>query len=158
MSLKVFVDTEFTNFVDTHLISIGMAAASGEEFYAEVPYPLDNCSEFIREVVIPLLGSMPNAFCPIDDLYMKITSWLKIIRIHDEVVDICFDYQTDWDLFSVALDGRVPTWCRPCMVSRNINELLRYEFHKKNNLPEHHALYDAQANRYAYRERPSIST
>jgi len=158
MSLKVFVDTEFTNFVDTHLISIGMAAASGEEFYAEVPYPLDNCSEFVREVVIPLLGRVPNAFCPIDDLYMKITSWLKIIRTHDEVVDICFDYQTDWDLFSVALDGRVPSWCRPCMVSRNINELLRYEFHKKNNLPEHHALYDAQANRYAYRERPSIST
>ncbi|MFL9927157.1 3'-5' exoribonuclease [Herbaspirillum lusitanum] len=158
MSLKVFVDTEFTNFVDTHLISIGMAAASGEEFYAEVPYPLDNCSEFVREVVIPLLGRVPNAFCPIDDLYMKITSWLKIIRPHDEDVDICFDYQTDWDLFSVALDGRVPAWCRPCMVSRNINELLRYEFHKKNKLPEHHALYDAQANRYAYRERLSIST
>lgn len=158
MNLKVFVDTEFTNFVDTHLISIGMAAASGEEFYAEVPYPPDNCSEFVREVVIPLLGRVPNAFCPIDDLYMKITSWLKIIRTHDEDVDICFDYQTDWDLFSVALDGRVPAWCRPCMVSRNINELLRYEFHKKNNLPEHHALYDAQANRYAYRERPSVST
>jgi hypothetical protein len=26
--------------------------------------------------------------------------------------------------------------------SRNINELLRYKFHKENNLPEHHALYD----------------
>lgn len=158
MNLKVFIDTEFTNFVDPRLISIGMAAASGEEFYAEVSYPRDNYSEFVREAVIPLLGRVPNAFCPVDDLYMKITSWLKIIRTLDEDVDICFDYQTDWDLFSVALDGRVPSWCRPYMVSRNINELLRYEFHKKNNLPEHHALYDAQANRYAYRERPSIST
>jgi hypothetical protein len=32
--------------------------------------------------------------------------------------------------------------------------LLRYSFHKKNHLPEHHALYDAQAARYAFRERP----
>jgi hypothetical protein len=31
------------------------------------------------------------------------------------------------------------------MAIRNINELLRHQFYKKNNLPEHHALYDAQA-------------
>ena len=158
MSLKVFVDTEFTNFIDTDLISIGMAAASGEEFYAEVPYPQASCSEFVREAVIPLLGQVPDAFCMIDDLYLKIISWLNIIRSREEDVEICFDYQTDWDLFVVALDGRVPLWCRPRMVSRHINELLRYKFHKDNNLPEHHALYDAHANRYAFRERPPIST
>jgi hypothetical protein len=157
MSLKVFVDTEFTNFIDTHLISIGMAAASGEEFYAEVPYPRGSCSEFVREAVIPLLGQVPDAFCSIDDLYLKITNWLKIIRSGEENLEICFDYQTDWDLFATALDGRVPPWCQPRMVSRNINELLRYKFHKQNNLPEHHALYDAQANRYAFRERPPTS-
>jgi hypothetical protein len=158
MSLKVFVDTEFTNFVDTHLISIGMAAASGEEFYAEVPYPSGSSSEFVREAVIPLLGRVPDAFCSIDDLYLKITNWLKIIRSRDEDVEICFDYETDWDLFSQALDGRVPTWCRPRMVSQNINELLRYEYHQINELPEHHALYDALANRYAFREPPPGST
>jgi hypothetical protein len=37
-------------------------------------------------------------------------------------------------------------------VDRNINELLRHEFHAKNRLPEHHALNDAQAMRYAFRE------
>lgn len=158
MNLKVFVDTEFTNFIDTHLISIGMAASSGEEFYAEVPYPSNSCSEFVRETVIPLLGQVPGSFCTIDDLYLKITNWLNIIRAREENVEICFDYQTDWDLFSLALDGRVPSWCQPRLIGRNINELLRYRFHKDNNLPEHHALYDAQANRYAFRERPPIST
>lgn len=158
MSLKVFVDTEFTNFIDPHLISIGLVAASGEEFYAEVPYPLGNCSQFVREVVIPLLGRVPDAFCRADELYLRITNWLEIIRPSEDDVDICFDYQTDWDLFNVALEGRVPMWCRPCMVRRNINELLRYNFHKKTNLPEHHALYDARANRYAYRARPSVSS
>ena len=158
MTLKVFVDTEFTNFVDTDLISIGMAAESGEEFYAEVPYPAANCSPFVRESVLPLLGHLPHTFCAIEDLYVKITTWLTIIRPDPEEIEICFDFQTDWDLFVLALDNRVPSWCQPRMVSRNINELLRYKFHKDSNLPEHHALYDAQANRYAFRERPPITT
>jgi hypothetical protein len=36
MPFKVFIDTEFTDFNDPHLISIGLVAESGEEFYAEV--------------------------------------------------------------------------------------------------------------------------
>jgi len=157
MLFKIFIDTEFTDFIDVHLISIGMAAQSGEEFYAEVPYPDGSCSEFVRETVIPLLGRVQDASCTVDDLYVKMATWLRIVRPHEEDVEICFDYQTDWDLFSYTLDGRVPSWCRPRMVSRNINELLRYQFHTKNNLPEHHALYDALANRYAFRERPPIA-
>lgn len=153
MALKVFVDTEFTDFIDTHLISIGMAAESGEEFYAEVPYPERACSAFVREAVLPLLGRLPNSSYSVDELRIKIVEWLEIIRLEGEEVEICFDYQTDWDLFCDALDYRLPPWCRPRLVSVNINELLRYEFHMKHNLPEHHALYDALANRYAFRER-----
>jgi hypothetical protein len=63
MPLKIFLDTEFTDFIDTHLISLGMAAESGEEFYAEVPYPSEACSDFVREAVIPLLGRIPDAAC-----------------------------------------------------------------------------------------------
>jgi hypothetical protein len=37
MPLKVFIDTEFTDFIDPYLISIGLVAATGDEFYAEVP-------------------------------------------------------------------------------------------------------------------------
>lgn len=153
MPLKIFIDTEFTDFVAPHLISLGMAAESGEEFYAEVPYPDKECSAFVREAVIPLLGRIPNSTCTIDELHTKIISWLDIVRNRGEEVEICCDYQTDWDLFIDALDYRVPSWCQMRRVARNINELLRYEFHKKNQLPEHHALYDAMANRYAFRER-----
>lgn len=156
MTLKVFIDTEFTDFIDTHLISIGMAAESGEEFYAEVPYPDNACSAFVREAVIPLLGRLPNADCPAQELRTRIVTWLQIIKRRDEEVEICFDYQTDWDLFLEALDYRMPPWCRQRLVASNINELLRYEFHQKHKLPEHHALYDALANRYAFRERPDV--
>jgi len=37
MPLKVFIDTEFTDFLDPQLISIGLVAQSGEKFYAELP-------------------------------------------------------------------------------------------------------------------------
>jgi len=53
------------------------------------------------------------------------TNWFRIARPLEEDVEICFDYQADWDLFSDALDGRVQSWGRPRMVSRNINQLLR---------------------------------
>lgn len=155
--LKVFVDTEFTNFIDTELISIGLAAATGEEFYAEVPYPDATCSPFVREVVIPLLGKDALARCEVDELPGRLLNWLNLIKPRNDEIEICFDYQTDWSLFEDVLYDRMPDWCRPKMVAQNINELLRYEFHKKNNFPEHHALYDAMANRYAFRERVAVS-
>lgn len=158
MPLKIFIDTEFTDFIDCHLISLGLAAETGEDFYAEVPYPDKACSEFVREAVIPLLGRIPHARCAFDELRLKTLNWLDIVREKDEAVEVCFDYQGDWDLFIDALDYRVPNWCSPRLVDRNINELLLYTFHKKYGLPEHHALYDAQANRYAFRERPNVAS
>jgi hypothetical protein len=157
MPLKIFIDTEFTDFIDCHLISLGMTAQSGEDFYAEVPYPEEACSEFVCETVIPLLGKIPHAACSPEDLRARILDWLEIVR-KGEQVEICFDYQTDWDLFIDALEYQVPKWCSSRLVSRNINELLLYAFHKKHGLPEHHALYDAQANRYAFRERPDVAS
>lgn len=153
MTLKIFIDTEFTNFIDTGLISIGLAAESGEEFYAEVPYADQECSEFVRAAVIPLLDCGPSA-CSIDELRDKLITWLHLVRRSGEDMEICFDYETDWALFCDVLSDVIPSWCQPRRVGRNINELLRYEFHKKNDLPEHHALNDALAMRYAFRDRP----
>lgn len=158
MSFNVFIDTEFTDFLDPQLISIGLVAQSGEEFYAELPYQVRECSEFVKAAVLPLLGYAPHAEMSKDDLYLHMTNWLRLVRPKDQEVFICYDYQTDWDLFYDVLDGRVPPWCKRRIVADRINELLRYEFHEKNNLPEHHALNDALANRYAFRELPPSST
>lgn len=155
--MLVFLDTEFTDFLDPKLISIGMIADSGEEFYAEVPFPDSSCSAFVREAVIPLLNQYPNAYCPVSQIGMRIRTWLEIIKRRGEDMEICVDYQTDWDLFADAMENRVPPWCKLRHIGRNINELLRYAYHKTNSLPEHHALYDAQANRYAFRERPPVT-
>lgn len=152
--LKIFIDAEFSNFIDAELISLGLAAESGEEFYAEIPYPQAACSPFVNEIVIPLLGNDVLAKCSIDELPLRLLKWLNLIKPKSEEIEICFDCETDWKLLAQVLREKMPTWCKPKLVAQNINELLRYEFHTKNNLPEHHALYDARANRYAYRELP----
>lgn len=156
--MLIFLDTEFTDFTDPALISLGMVTESEEEFYVEVPFPAHACSDFVRGTVVPLLNQYPHAFCPIPDLRVRLLNWLEIVRRPGEGVEICIDFETDWELFVRALDQRVPTWSTPRHVGRNINELLLYSYHKQTGLPEHHALYDARASRYAFRDRPSIAT
>ncbi|TCS37079.1 uncharacterized protein DUF5051 [Paucimonas lemoignei] len=149
--MNVFLDTEFTDLLDPQLISLGIASEYGEEFYAEVPYPDKACTPFVREAVLPLLGQIPNSFFTKDQLHLEIIKWLEMVRRDGEEVFICVDYQTDWDLFCDVLDCRVPPWCHVKNVAKQINELMLYHFHKTERLPKHHALYDARANRYAYR-------
>lgn len=146
----VFIDTEFTCFSDPQLISIGLAASTGEEFYAEVPYSFGSCSEFVREVVVPLLGK--EVAYPYDELHSLLRNWFTVVKAAESIT-ICYDSECDRTLFLQVFDNRPPHFIRFRDVGeRNINELLRYEFHVKNNLPEHHALYDALALRYAFRE------
>jgi hypothetical protein len=152
MVLKVFIDTEFTDFVNPQLISLGMAASTGEEFYAEVPYVFDDCSDFVLDIVIPLLGRYPDSICSTSELPIRLSAWLNEIKIGHDSVEICCDSQTDWNLFIKASGYQVPRWCTQRMIGSNINELVYQMFYKERNLPEHHALYDARANRSAYIE------
>jgi len=149
--MNVFLDTEFTDLFDPVLISIGMVADSGEEFYAELPFPESRCTAFVREAVLPLLGKIPNAACSHFELRVKILTWLEIIRRTDEEVFICADYQTDIDLFCDALDYRAPGWLSGALIGADVSEMLLNDYFTKSGLPRHHALYDAQANKYAYR-------
>jgi hypothetical protein len=152
--LNIFLDTEFTNFLDTDLISMGMAAQSGEEFYVEVPYPDADCSPFVREAIEPLLDRDPATFCSKPDLGRLILNWLTVVRPSgDRTVQICYDYETDWALFYDALDGHIPGWVFHANVDRDVNELLRWDFYQQRGLSEHHALNDAKALRHAYRPR-----
>jgi hypothetical protein len=151
--MLIFLDTEFTNFSSPSLISIGLAADSGEEFYAELPFAVDTCSAFVRDTVIPMLGKYENAFCPIPDIGSRVACWLKIVRRGSESIEICVDDQIDWELFTSALGHYLPRWCDVRNIGYEVQEMLRYEFHEKYALPEHHALHDAQAARYAFRPR-----
>jgi hypothetical protein len=101
--------------------------------------------------VLPLLKKDPQAFCSIPQLHTRIRDWLTVVK-GAPLVDLCFDSQHDENLFRNIFDGYPPGFLRFRNVDRNINEFLRHEFHMRNSLAEHHALNDARAMRYAFRE------
>jgi hypothetical protein len=153
---KIFIDTEFTDFVNPKLISIGMVSVGAEkiqEFYYEVPYPLDECNDFVIKTVIPLLGKDPNKICSIEELNHNILTWLISIstdELQDQNIQICFDYHTDWDLFKQALNFQIPDWITSRLICHNIIESRRIEYFNASGLPQHHALWDAYSNLFAY--------
>ncbi len=151
----IFIDTEFTDFLDIHLISLGLVSSTGEEFYAEVPYPDASCSPFVREVVIPLLGKIPGAAMSKSALKEALLHWLN--RCHQLMTPlyICYDFQSDWDLFVDAVDNEIPAWCQPRFIGNQLCQSTRLHFYTKHSLPMHHALYDARANSEAYMDDAS---
>lgn len=149
MLQQIFVDTEFTNFEAPKLISIGLVAASGEEFYAEAEYDPYECSAFVLEYVLPLLTTKRK--CSLDNIRDCLSSWIESVRTGGVIV-ICYDSEYDREMLGQIFRSRTP----PFVLFRNlglsyVNGLKRYEFHVKNKQAEHHALHDARALRYAFR-------
>ncbi len=52
---RIYVDTEFSDFTDTQLISLGAVAEGGQEFYVELDPLPTSTSEFVQSHVLPLL-------------------------------------------------------------------------------------------------------
>ena len=156
--MLVFLDTEFTSFVRPDLISIGLVAEDGREFYAErTDYRRDECSDFVCETVLPLLGRVPGAACRRPELTRKVRQWFEDLP---EPATIIFDYERDWLLLAEAYLGsehQKP----PANVGETIH-LGRFSithplFEQAQNLtysqdwPLHHALADARALMAGYR-------
>ena len=156
--MLVFLDTEFTNFVRPDLISIGLAAEDGREFYAErTDYCRDECSDFVCETVLPLLGRVPRAACRRPELTRRVRNWFEALQ---EPATIIFDYERDWLLLADACLGREHQ--KPLANVGETIHLGRFSithplFEQAQNYtytqdwPPHHALADARALRAGYR-------
>jgi hypothetical protein len=102
--MLIFLDTEFTKFSYPDLISIGLVAEDGREFYAErTDYHRDACSKFVRETVLPLLGRVPGAACSRSELTDRLREWFGQLP---EPATTIFDFETDWLLLATAILGR----------------------------------------------------
>ncbi|MFC6520885.1 hypothetical protein ACFQAT_15195 [Undibacterium arcticum] len=54
--MLIFLDTEFTDFIDIELISIGLVSQDGREFYAERnDFDVAKCNNFVRAGILPML-------------------------------------------------------------------------------------------------------
>jgi len=158
--MLIFLDTEFTDFAESEcdLISIGLVDENGREFYAEsTQYRQEACSDFVREIVLPLLGRHPDRV--VDNYYgiaIKLNEWLKYYQ--STIVTICFDYNTDWHLMSKMLLLLPEEELFVNIQATNIwgdldKQALDWFWLEKDTIgwQQHMALYDAHANMFAYK-------
>jgi len=155
--MLVFLDTEFTDFVQIDLISIGLVTEDGREFYAERnDYHREDCSSFVVAEVLPLLNRVPGAKCSSAHLSFRLREWFASL---EKSVTVAFDYTSDWELLADALQGERLTDL-PANLSEKLfidHEVLSdakfreaYENSFEPNWPRHHALADARALRNGY--------
>jgi hypothetical protein len=153
--MLIFFDTEFTELgLDARLISIGFVSESGQhEFYAELEdtYQLDDCSDFVRESVLPHLQG-GNGRMSLQELTVKLGNWLEGF---EEPVQLATD-SLHWDWPWVQKFFKDPhLWpinlaAKPLVLGENPELGLAIEAAFTGGLCRHDALDDAKANRLGW--------
>ena len=155
--MRVYLDTEFTHFTHPNLISIGLVADNGREFYAVLKnFPLNKCSVFVREVVLPIIEHWPSTTLYRSGLRQSLKQWLNEAA---EPLEIVCDFATDADLLIELIDGYTAHVLRAFNITgvtvlsaaqcEQITDAVDSYFSAPRDWPRHHALEDARALRRA---------
>jgi hypothetical protein len=150
--MRIFFDTEFTDFVDRDLISIGLVVEDGREFYAERnDIDLPKCSLFVRSIVLPQLGKIPAFIGTTAEICTALKKWLSTI---DEAMEMCADHVFDWEVLGVLLGTSQSQELSSNLTWRNIrgqvSDIDLAAYRATHNCGEHHALHDARALKFAF--------
>ncbi len=158
--MLVFLDTEFTNFTRPVLISLALVSEDGRELYTEcTDFNQAECTEFVKDVVLPLLGRVPDAACNRIQLIDRVRAWFQQLP---EPATVIHDYVGDWDLLTKVILGRPIAYLEPPAnfgekVELAVTTITHPIFEKaagamySDQLPPHHALADARALMAGYR-------
>lgn len=149
--MRLFLDTEFTDFIDCELISIGLVSEDGQhEFYAEVEdYDRAKCNPYVQSGIWPLLGKTPEAVIPRAVLAEQLRTWLS--GLPRSIIIACDSYQ-DWELLVDVLDGELPVnitgrYDLRALIDTTVFNQAVCQYHAQPGQPWHHALHDARAHR-----------
>lgn len=149
--MLLFLDTEFTDFTDCELISIGMVSEDGRHtFYAELQdFDRDRCNAFVRATVWALLGQVDGAGIRREALPDRLRAWFATLPRR---VTIACDSDRDWRLLGAALGGAMPAniagrFDLRALIDTTVFHQAVCAYHDRTGQPWHHALYDAHAHR-----------
>lgn len=149
--MLIFLDTEFTDFIDCELISIGMVSEDGQHaFYAEVQdFDRAKCNPYVQTGIWPLLGGIPNAIMKRADLTKRLRTWFAGLP---RSLTIACDSYIDWELLVDVFDGDLPVqivgrYDLRSLIDTTVFNKAVCQYHEQPNQPWHHALHDAQAHR-----------
>ena len=148
--MNVFLDTEFTDLLEPQLISLGLVADSGLSCYVELlGWQRGQCSDFVREVVIPLLDAPRRV--SVHGASAEILRFFKDLGPFDLMCDSATDLQL---LGELLYDGAHPTPpnLNGCfVVTLPVQAEMMRERAYEQGLRRHHALDDALALREGWR-------
>lgn len=178
--MRLFCDTEFTDFVNPVLISLALVSEDGKhKFYGELlQYEwLGNQSSFVTEVVLPQLT--PDTAYHRPELAQRLNQWLETL-VTEELL-IVVDYPTDYHLLVDLLeelgplaDGKLQAAMTNAVIEaeaavhgakygysnvevdfRTKSGIDRYhqaftEYFSNARRQQHHALHDAEAMREGF--------
>ncbi len=161
--LLVYCDCEFTEVgINADLISLALVTGD-KRLYIEIvdAWEPDSCSDFVQEVVLPLLGRHDPEQLTRDQAGARVTDWLREIRAGDLSTEavIVADYTFDWLQLvelNIAMPGEV-SWAKTQNVVGRLAQNMVGDaiFEATNRLLEadpehHHALVDALALQRAF--------
>lgn len=142
-TLNLFLDTEFTNFDSLQLISIGIASDDNQEFYAEnMNYALEDCTEFVQEIVLPKLTGGKYAMSEAE-INAKLSNWLLDLIGSYEQLRIHMDFHADLLILDRLLIAFPAIDKLNCLLI-NLNHLKDQVNVEERKDREHHALWDAK--------------
>ncbi|MEX3939864.1 hypothetical protein AB4Y44_09990 [Paraburkholderia sp. BR10937] len=145
---RFFIDTEFTDFRQCQLISLAIVGENGDEFYGErTDFDPALCSDFVRAVVLPQLGQFEGRAMPFAALREALRGWLVSVP-RDTGPVLCYDYETDLNLFRFLMGGPLPGGWRIENIAGQRDRTRLAAYYARHG-GEHHALHDARANAYA---------
>lgn len=148
--MLLFLDTEFTDFQNSSLISIGLVSDDGLfEFYAErTDFDYEACSPFVRSTVWAHLGLFPDRKFKKEALERELATALSGLA---GPLAIAFDSTRDCELLMGIFERY------PCPVISQYVDLRAMQCQSQymqaearffsEDQPRHHALFDARANR-----------
>ncbi|NPT54589.1 3'-5' exonuclease family protein [Paraburkholderia elongata] len=144
--MRVFIDTEFTNLQDRELISVALVAENGDEFYGESSdFDHSRCSEFVRETVLPQLGSPAGRAMPLAQLQKEVMDWLKRVSVRTRPI-LCYDNDVDLRLLESLIGSFPKGWQQEA----GLDAFFAEHGHR------HHALWDARANLVCFQSKTGI--
>lgn len=146
---RFFLDCEFTGFDTQQLISIAIVSEDDSyTFYGEITDYYAELSDFVRQTVVPQLGLFPGRAMTRAQLSAELLAWVSSIPAKPKPI-LSFDYEGDRVLLLELLCGPLPPFWRQENIRNRIDWARRAAYFQRNG-GEHHALYDARANREAF--------
>jgi hypothetical protein len=159
--MQIFFDTEFTQFRDGQLLSVGLVSDADDELVVEIHDPLRHAmaSKFCQDVVIPQFSAVSARRVWTDlELGRVVAAWLGQFELP---LTLYYDYKLDRHFLREALSGAEDwrilepqvSWVNVADVA-TLAECLaaqdRY-FEGKEFPGRHHPLVDAKAMRERWR-------